>query len=125
MFDKESLIKCLQKLSFPKDEYWVLAGSAMVLYGFRPLTNDIDLGCTKSLADYLEQQGYPIEKYPNGTRKIIYEENIEIFENWLEGKVEKINDIPIVSIDGLIQMKKKLGRQKDLLDLELIEKMKK
>lgn len=57
MFDKLSLLQRLQELSFSETEYWVVAGSAMVLHGFRPHTHDIDLGCSTRLADKLEQQG--------------------------------------------------------------------
>ena len=122
MFDKNSLIQRLQKVPFSKSEFWVVAGGAMVLHGFRTQTHDIDLGCSTLLADKLEQQGYVVSHCEDGTRKILYSENIEIFENWLDGSVEIISGIPVVCVDGLIQMKKKLGREKDLEDIALIEK---
>ena len=93
----------------------------MVLHGFRPQTSDIDLGCCTLLADRLEQQGYFVSRCEDGSRKILYSEDIEIFENWLEGTVEIISGIPVVCIDGLIKMKKKLGREKDLLDIALMK----
>ena len=123
MFDKHSLIQRLEELSFPKKEYWVIAGGAMVLHGLRPQTQDIDLGCSTLLADKLEQQGYLVSHYDDGTRKILYSENIEIFENWIEGTVDIISGVPVVCVDGLIQMKRKLGRKKDLADIALIEKV--
>lgn len=122
MFDKQSLIQRLKELSFPEKEYWVVAGGAMVLHGFRPQTCDIDLGCSTLLADRLEQQGYFVSRCDDGTRRILYSENIEIFENWLEGTVEIISGVPVVCVDGLIQMKKKLGREKDLADIALMKK---
>lgn len=122
MFDKDSLLQQLQKLSFSEKEYWVVAGGAMVLYGFRSQTPDIDLGCSTLLADKLEQQGYVVSRCEDGTRKILYSENVEIFENWIEGTVEIISGVPVVCVDGLIQMKKKLGREKDLADIAIIEK---
>ena len=125
MFDKHSLLQRLQKLTFSKKEYWVVAGGAMVLHGFRPQTHDIDLGCSTLLADELEQQGFAISLYEDGTRKILYSENIEIFENWIEDTVVIISGVPVVSVDGLIQMKKKLGREKDLADIALIENVRK
>ena len=121
MFDKRSLILRLKELSFPEKEYWVVAGGAMVLHGFRPQTHDIDLGCSTLLADQLEQRGYPVSRCDDGTRKILYSEDIEIFENWIEDTAEIISGVPVVSIDGLIQMKKKLGREKDLADVALIK----
>lgn len=122
MFEKLSLLRRLRKLPFSEKEYWVVAGGAMVLHGFRSQTRDIDLGCTALLADKLERQGYAVSYCEDGTRKILYSENIEIFENWIEDTVEIIDGVPVVSIDGLIEMKKKLGREKDLEDIALIEK---
>lgn len=122
MFDKQSLLRRIKELSFPEKEYWVVAGGAMVLHGFRPQTHDIDLGCTALLADKLEQQGYFVSRCDDGSRKIVYSEDVEIFENWLEGTVEIIGGVPVVCIDGLIRMKKKLGREKDLADLALINR---
>ncbi len=123
MFDKQSLIQRLKELPFPEKEYWVVAGGAMVLHGFRTQTRDIDLGCSTLLADKLEQQGYLVSHCDDGTRRILFSEDIEIFENWLEGTVEIISGAPVVCVDGLIQMKKKLGREKDLADIALIEKL--
>lgn len=123
MFDKYSLLRRLQELPFSEQEYWVIAGSAMVLHGFRSQTHDIDLGCSTLLADKLEQQDYTVSRYEDGTRKILYSEDVEIFENWVEGTVEIISGVPVVCVDGLIRMKKKLGRDKDLTDIALIEKV--
>ena len=58
----------------------------------------------------------------DGTRRFSYSEHIEIFENWIEGSVEIISGVPVVSADGLIRMKRKLGREKDFADIALIEK---
>lgn len=123
MYDKQSLIQRLKALPFPEGEYWVVAGGAMVLHGFRPQTHDIDLGCTTLLADELEQQGYSVSRCDDGTRKILYSEDVEIFENWLEGAVETVSGVPVVCVDGLIEMKRKLGREKDLADIALVEKV--
>lgn len=122
MFDKDSILQRLQELPFSKKEYWVVGGGAMVLHGFRPQTHDIDLGCTCVLADQLEEQGYAVSRCEDGTRRISYSQDIEIFENWIEGTVERISGIPVVSVDGLIKMKKRLGRKKDLADIALIER---
>lgn len=123
MFDKDSLLQSLEELPFSKTEYWAVAGSAMVLHGFRPQTHDIDLGCSTRLADQLERQGCAVSRCEDGTRKVIYSEYVEIFESWIEGAVEMVSGVPVVSVDGLVQMKKKLGREKDLADIALIERV--
>ena len=122
MFTKNSLRERLKELPFPEAEYWVVAGAAMVLHGFRPETRDIDLGCTTLLADQLQEQGYPVFHFDDGTRKITFSEDVELFENWIEGTVETVDGVPVVSAAGLIRMKRALGREKDLKDIALIEK---
>lgn len=134
IFDKQALIQRLKGLPFPENEYWVVAGGAMVLHGFRQQTRDIDLGCSTFLADRLEQQGYFVSRCDDGTRRILYSEDmesrysneeknfIEIFENWIEGTVEIVSGVPVVCVDGLLKMKEKLGREKDLADIALIKK---
>lgn len=119
------MIQRIKALPFPETEYWVVAGGAMVLHGFRPLTHDVDLGCTTLLADQLERQGYAVSHREDGSRKIVYSEDVEIFENWLEGTVETVSGIPVVGVDGLVRMKKKLGREKDLADIALIKRSEK
>ncbi len=44
----------------------------------------------------MEQQGYFVSRCDDGTRRILYSEDIEIFENWLEGIVEIISGVPVV-----------------------------
>ncbi len=120
-FDRDALLRRIQELPFPKEEYWLLSGGAMVLYGFRLRTHDIDLGCTSRLADQLEQQGYVVSRRADGSRKIVYADDVELFENWLDGTVERVSGVPVVSVDGLIMMKQKLGREKDMRDIALIQ----
>lgn len=123
MYDRDLLLRRLRELPFPAEEYWVVAGGAMVLHGFRAQTRDIDLGCSTLLADALERRGHTVSRCADGTRRILYSEHIEIFEDWIEGTVETIGGVPVVSADGLIEMKRKLGREKDLADVALIEKL--
>lgn len=120
-YDRELIIEKLKEINFPKDEYWIIAGGAMVMYGFRPSTRDIDIGCTTKLADKLEQEGYPTTPYKNKLRRIEYSETIELFEGWTENTADLIEGIPVITIEGLIKMKERLGREKDLRDIELIK----
>ena len=120
MLDKKQIIARLEELHLDDTKYWLITGGAMVLYGLREQTSDIDLGCTSDLADLLQQEGFPVERMPDGTRKIVVAEDVEIFENWLEDKVERFEGVPVISIQGLIEMKRALGREKDFRDIQLI-----
>ena len=119
--NREELIRRMADLSFLRDGCWLLAGGAMVLYGLRESTADIDLGCTKTLADQLEQAGFRAERMPDDTRRISYAPDIEIFEDWLYDGVTEVDGIPVITLAGLIDMKKALGREKDWRDIRLIE----
>ena len=118
---KSEIIERLQLLDYACGEYWVVAGSAMVMHGLRETTNDIDLGCTKALADVLESRGYKADMLADGTRKILVAEDVEIFEGWLFDDVVTVEGISVISLKGLLEMKKRLGRAKDTKDVELIE----
>ena len=119
--NKQDIVQRLQTLAFPREEYWVVTGSAMVLYGIKDETRDIDLGCSAKLADRLEADGYPAERLPDGSRKLVIGSDIEIFEKWLFDRVEYIDNIPTISLKGLIMMKESLGRPKDLKDIAAIK----
>jgi len=117
---KADIIARLEGLGFDKNEYWAIAGTAMVLYGLREETHDIDLGCTAKLADELQKR-YPTTILDDGTRKIVPGSDVEIFEDWLYDKVVRVDDIPVISLPGLLTLKKTLNREKDQPDIQKIE----
>lgn len=117
--NRKELIEKVSKLKFDKNDFWLVTGGAMVLHGIKEETADIDLGCTTKLADELEVKGCTIKVLDDGTRKIKYKD-IEIFEGWLYDTIEFVDNIPVITIKGLKMMKQKLGRPKDLKDIELI-----
>ena len=123
--NKQDIINRLKEFPYSKDEYWVITGSAMVLYGIREMTHDIDMGCSSKMADQLDRDGYIPTLTESGNRKFVIGDDIEIFENWKYGSVERIDGVPVLSLDGLIEMKKSLGREKDYRDIYLIEEFKK
>ena len=50
-------------------------------------------------------------------------DDVEIFEEWLFDKIEIRYGVPVISLKGLLEMKKGLGREKDIEDIKLIEEM--
>lgn len=118
--NKQKIIEILKQLPFSKEDYWLVTGAALVLYNIREETSDIDIGCTTDLINKLINQGYEYKILNDNTKYIKYNQNIDIYENWLFDKVDYIDEIPVISIKGLIEMKNKLGRSKDLEDIKLI-----
>ena len=121
MLIKEKNIGLLKEAAFDPKEYWVVSGAAMVLYGIRDLTQDIDLGCTSEMADKLEREGYLTEVLRDGSRRVVFSNALELFENWIEDQVVLFEGLPIVSMNGMIKMKENLGREKDWNDIILIK----
>ena len=119
--DKLEIIKELNRFPYSKDNYWLLTGGAMVLYGIKEQTSDIDLGCNKKMADMLEHDGYLFNLSESGNRHFKYGDCIEVFENWINDTVTLIEDVPVITIAGLIEMKEELGREKDFKDIAIIE----
>ncbi len=120
MYDREKICSTLRQTGFDADSYWVVAGAAMVLHGVKACTRDIDLGCSRKLADQLQRAGYSTEVYEDGSRRIQYHLDIEIFEEWRAGELEVLDGISVVSLKGIIMMKQRLGREKDMEDIRLI-----
>jgi len=119
--NRREILDRLKAFPYDRNEYWVLTGSAMVLYGIRDQTGDIDLGCSVKMADLLESDGYLFGRTKDGNRWFKVGDSIEIFESWLEDSVISIDGFQVISVNGLIEMKRKIGREKDFRDIELIE----
>ncbi len=122
MLNKEDIKRLLKCTDFKSNEYYLSFGAALVMYGVRDKTDDIDMGCNKELADRLEQEGYKVVIMENGKRNIKYSEKIDIYEDWHEDdEIVLIDNIPVLSIQGVLKMKKKFNREKDKRDIALIE----
>ena len=119
--NRNDIIEKLKMFPYDSKDYWVITGAAMVLYGIREVTHDIDMGCTADMADKLEKAGYLYKITSDGNRRFKIGDDIEVFENWLFDKVVTVEGIPVISVKGLMEMKQKLGREKDKRDIKLIE----
>ena len=119
--NRQEILERLRAFEYDRGEYWVVTGGAMVLYGIREQTGDIDLGCSAAMADALEAAGCPHRRMADGGRWFRYSRDIEIFEGWLRDSVGTVEGFPVISLRGLLEMKRELGREKDLRDIALIE----
>ena len=119
--NRNDIIEKLRRFPYDRKDYWLITGAAMVLYGIREQTHDIDMGCSTEMADKLEREGYLLKITPDGNRRFRITDDIEAFENWLFGDVVSVENIPVISVEGLIEMKQRLGREKDKRDIRLIE----
>lgn len=123
-----TLLSQLDDLDLPKDQYAIFGSGPLAIRGIRE-ANDIDILVAPSLFEKLEKE-YPTRKI-NGN-KLVEIGEIEAMITWPNTSSEKvqemiqnseqINGYPFVSLKNLIDSKKKMGRPKDLVDIDLIEK---
>lgn len=119
--DKKQIIEEMKKYGFDLNKIRIATGAAMVLFGIREQTHDIDIGCEKSVIDGLVQQGCIAITLLDGSRKIELGEYIELFENWANYPTVMVEGLPCITIDSNIDLKRKLGREKDFKDISLME----
>ncbi len=120
--DRNGLLAALAAFPYDKEEYWLITGAAMVFYGMKEETADVDLGCGAALASRLEKDGFLYRRTEDGMRHFRYGENVELFEGWMADAVVTVEDVNVVTVEGLLEMKRRLGREKDLRDIERIER---
>ncbi len=120
MLNKQEILKQLKQLDLAPEQYCVMTGAGLVLYGVKPQTQDIDLGCTEEQFNELLKRGYRCQE-KKGNLCILIEDSIEIYRNWLPEKTVYIDGIPVADIACIRDYKRSLRREKDLKDLDLIE----
>lgn len=111
----------INQLPFSNNSFWLVMGSALVLYGIRFSTHDIDLGCTNSLFNDLINNGYSVALSRSGRERIDYSSTVHIYRNWPVDKIEYINGIPVADLFSIIRDKTSFGRPKDIADVKLIQ----
>lgn len=131
--DNNILFQRVKDLNLPLGEYAIFGSGPMGIREMREM-HDIDLIVfDKVFNEYLEKQGWEIKEI-YGYRDWLKNDNLQIemgrdwHEGWdVEGMIrgaDIIDGLPFVKLDYLIKWKKFSGREKDLKDIELIEKWK-
>lgn len=118
---KKEYLEELDQYNFDKNEYCIIAGGTMLMYGLKSETGDIDLRISLKLFNELKFKYNLIAtgKFPNH-----YEFNdieVRVVDLSLEDIVY-IDNYPVSSILKEKEWKLKSNREKDKKDLELIER---
>ena len=118
--DRTEMLEKLEAFPFDRRHYWLVAGGAMLLYGIRQQTADIDLGCSREMADCLEEEGWLYQRMDDGRRWFKYGDDIELSEDWMADCVTEYDGWQVITPEGIIRQKEELGRDKDFRDIVLI-----
>jgi hypothetical protein len=122
----------LKKLNLPPDQFVVIGSGPMAVRGIRE-TDDLDIMVSSSLWDELITK-YP-QKVDHGIAKLDLGSDIEVsgagsayddpkiasFSEMM-ASADVIDGVRYLSLDLLKKFKQKIGRDKDLRDIDLISK---
>lgn len=119
----KSLLSELKRLNLPADQFAVFGSGPMAIRGIRQ-AKDLDVAIKDDFFNLLK------EKYKEAKPGQINVGNIEIFAAWnslldnAESVIDRadiINGVRFIKLNDLMIWKKKLGREKDLLDIKIIK----
>jgi hypothetical protein len=122
--------KLVKEQNLPKGEYIVVASGILNALGIRD-SDDIDLVITPKLYIKLKNQGW--KEVNKGTYKVLEKGPFEVGLCWDSDENETpnlqnllanavyIDEVPFASIYRVKEWKHKMGREKDLKDLKLIQ----
>lgn len=119
---REDVLSIARGIKFIGSDCWLTSGAVLVLFGVRESTHDVDLICTKKLADRLEAEGYPFHRDGlDNTRIFAVSDYVEVLEDWETEEVVQVEGLPTASLLSIRKQKAALGREKDLRDIALID----
>ena len=117
--NRKEIINYLKKYNFNPKKYIVISGAAMVLYGFKDDTPDIDIAVTKEYKkELLKKYTCVLENIENDSYMI--DDVINFGENFYKRRREYIEGFPVMKPMDIVDLKRKLNRAKDKKDLKLI-----
>lgn len=121
VLNKNDIFNIVDAFGFPKENFVLLMGAALVIHGVRDNANDVDVGCTAGLFNRIKDQGFQIQMSRSGCEKIAYKANVTLYKNWIPTSIVSINGVLVEALDSLIIDKQRFNRPKDIEDIRLIK----
>ena len=112
--NKDDLLKLLEELNFPKDQFYILSSGCLVFYNLRDMANDLDLCITENLFEQIKNK-YGFYKLSDDIEVVVDsdEDFIDQFDLKDGYQVQKLSIIR--------DFKVKRGLPKDLVDVKKID----
>ena len=118
--NKEELLKLVESLNLPKEEYYILGGGSLVMFGIKDTTADLDLCVSEELFERLKKEYNLTEKNKCGFYSI--SDIIEIIPNPKEKfTCEVVDGYQVEELRRILEFKKKRNAPKDRVHVEKIE----
>lgn len=115
--NKQEYIEGLKNLNLPTEEFIVLAGGALLLRGIRDSSADFDLCVSKKLAKEIDL--YHAPKDAKGFYTPF--EKCQMMDNFEEFDFDIVEGFQCMTLENILEFKRKKQRPKDLADIKKIE----
>ena len=120
---KDDLLKLLEELNFPKNEYYVLSGASLVLRGIRKEAGDLDLCISLDLFNQIKDKYGLTDDKKNECGFYKISDNLEVVVNQNENfKMENGEKYNLEDLKTILDFKIKRNKPKDQKDIENIKK---
>ena len=112
--NKEELLKLVESLDLPKDEYYILGGGSLVIFGIKNTTADLDLCVSEELFAKLKEKYNLDEKDKNECGFYNISDIVEVIPNPKEEfTFEEIEGYRVEKLKRILEFKKKRNAPKD------------
>ena len=112
--NKEELIKLIENLNLPKDEYYILSSGVLVLYGLRDLAGEL-FNSLKEKYNIKEEDKNSCGFYKlNDLVEVVVENKKNFTRDFKDG-------YPVETLERILKFKKKVNRPKDQRDIIKLE----
>ena len=112
--NKEELLKLVESLRLPKEEYYILGGGSLVMFGIKETTSDLDLCVSDELFARLKEEYNLNEKDKNECGFYQITDIIEVIPNPKEEfTCEEIDGYQVEELKRILEFKKKRNAPKD------------
>lgn len=119
----EELKKVVDSLHLPAGEFYILSGGALLLYGFREETDDLDLCVSTELFEHLcKTRTMTLEEKENICPIYLIDGQVEcIVKNKADFDCEEVEGYFVESLAKILAFKKQRNLPKDASDIAKIE----
>lgn len=125
------LFQRVKGLKLPEGKYALFGSAPMCIRGWKDCSHDLDVIVTEDVwNEYLGKKGWEVRKMHHGS-EYLWNNDIELWKDWKPGtwsiekliqEAEIIEELPFVRLERVVEWKRLNGREKDLKDIEIIEK---
>ena len=120
---RKEIIDKLKQYNLDVKRYIIISGTAMVLYGIKEDTPDIDISITEDYEEELLENYLAVLEHtnPNGTHAYIINDELNFGIRYYSENKNFIDGLPVQKIEDILSLKQMLNREKDQKDIRLIK----